>query len=154
MAPQNQPAPKSAESVKPSPMNLATTIGEARILRPSRITQTKDKKSSLVARVLVPIASFWQVEATVWARDTERGDGMIETEFTLSFPRGFGINDDYDDAADDRSLGDCLEAWKESFLAGGGPLDRFLDPKQTGNVDIKPGGARLVKARKAAAKAA
>ena len=116
---------------------LAEVFGTPLFKRPIRKWTSKDKRTSLAARVLIPIYGMLTVEAACWCETGEDPDGSVNLFYTISLPKlGIELHENQIDA---------FEAWQNTVLADGGPLDKFLYPK--GEVTTTPGGQapRLVK---------
>ena len=131
-----QPAPVS--KFQPT---LAEVFGTPIFKRPVRKWTSKDKRTSLAARVLIPIYGMLTLEAACWCETTEGSDGVTDLAYTINLPsRGVELHENQVDAFED---------WQGVVLADGGPLDKFLYP--SGQVTITPGGQppRLVKRVKA-----
>lgn len=126
----------------------ASLLGPITIKRPTRLTQSKDKKSTKLLTILAPLASLLTFEASVWGREDADGNYIhtIQMPWDTRFP-GITISD--------QAVGmvDQVEAWKDSMLVEGGPVDAYLyGDGKTQTMPTNLGGARLVKRMKVTGK--
>lgn len=138
-------ADKQTENKQTQPQSIGG-LGLAPVFqRPAKAYTTKDGKSTMVARILVPFGIL-MLEATCWCKRLENKQaGETSLEYTIGLPRGLSANDDIPGA------GEKLDAWKDHVLAEGGPLDSWMATLTVGGKALIPSAPRLVKTIKAPA---